>query len=112
MNRLRSGFVVVGAALALAGCSPNPVRLTAYEALGSGLELIKADALVGQAARRNPVAAQALGLATVPPETEAFVRETISYHEAILAHLKGMELGTVDPDAPLPPGPTRDGVPR
>lgn len=100
------------AALCLAGCGgTDPNRMAHYAALDDGLDAIEVDAELGIRARSNAQVAALLGVQPITPEAAEFARETLTYHRAIIDNLRKMETGTLDANAPLPAGPTRDRLP-
>lgn len=104
--------VLIGAVLSFGvlglcgGCTSDPGTLAIQRALDTGFEAIRPDAELGVRVRSDPALAAAAGVPVLTPAQAEFVRETLDYHQRLIDLLKETELGTVDPDAPLPPGPT------
>jgi len=108
MRKAITTAATVATILLLCGCSsPNPTTLAVSTGLDVGFEAIRADAELGIRARQNPDAAALLGAGTISDGQAAFAVETLDYHQRLIDDLRDRELGTIEPDAPLPAGPTR-----
>ena len=97
-------MVIIGI---LASCqSQDPVGTQIAGALNDGLTAIRQDAELGIRVRADPNLSQAAGVAQITPDAAAFARETLDYHKALIDLLRDRSTNTVDPNAPLPLGPT------
>lgn len=89
------------------GCAADPSTLAIQNGLESGFTAIRPDAELGLRVRSDPALAAAAHVPAISPAAAAFGRETLDYHTRLIELLKQNELSQVDPNAALPPGPTR-----
>lgn len=99
-------LVAIASGCALGACSADPAVLTVQRGLSSGFNAIEPDAQLGLRVRADPTLAAAAGVPLITPTEHAIGAETIAYHKRLIEMLKETQEGTLDPNAPLPPGPT------
>lgn len=91
---------------ACAGADPAGAALAS--GLDSGFRAIKADAELGIRVRATPELADAARVPRISAEAAEFANETIAYHQRLIELSHQRAVGTVDPNAQLPRGPTRN----
>lgn len=100
-------IILVLAFLPFLGCAgKDPVNITLATGLNEGFNAIRPDAELGLRVRSDPALAAAANVPAISAPAAAFGKETLDYHARLIEYLKGRAMGTIDPNQPLPPGPT------
>lgn len=102
---------LIGLAI-LSGCSSRPGDAALAKGLDSGANAIDPYVAVGIAAKSDPEIAARLDVAPITPEMATFVRETWAWHRSLIERARDRAAGTVNPDAPIPSGPSNSPVRR